>query len=74
MSAVTLLNAAKSSSSEGRAQRQTGERWVRALSLVAFAVSTWILCTLAAGTWMFAQRHWHPHDRLIEVQENAGGP
>jgi len=74
MSAVTLLNAAQSSSSEGRAQRQAGERWVRALSLVAFAVSTWILCTLVAGTWMFAQRHWHPHERLVEVQESAGGP
>lgn len=74
MSAMTLMTAAQSSSSEGRAQRQTGERWVRALSLVAFAVSTWILCTLAAGTWMFAQRHWHPHERLVEVQESAGAP
>ena len=74
MSAMTLMTAAQSSSGEGRAQRQTGERWVRALSLVAFAVSTWILCTLAAGTWMFVQRHMHPHERLIEVQESADGP
>ncbi|WP_296146275.1 FtsX-like permease family protein [uncultured Corynebacterium sp.] len=74
MSAMTLMTAAQSSSSEGRSQRQTGERWVRVLSLVAFSVSTWILCTLAAGTWMFAQRHMHPHERLVEVQESAGGP
>lgn len=74
MSTLTLLSAAQSSSSEGRSQRQTGERWVRVLSLVAFSVSTWILCTLAAGTWMFAQRHMHPHERLVEVQESAGGP
>lgn len=74
MSTLTLLSAAQSSSSEGRSQRQTGERWVRVLSLVAFSVSTWILCTLAAGTWMFAQRHMHPHERLVEVQESAGVP
>lgn len=74
MSTLTLLSAAQSSSSEGRSQRQTGERWVRVLSLVAFSVSTWILCTLAAGTWMFAERHMHPHERLVEVQESAGGP
>ena len=74
MSTLTLMSAAQSSSSEGRSQRQTGERWVRVLSLVAFSVSTWILCTLAAGTWMFAQRHMHPHERLVEVQESAGGP
>ena len=74
MSTLTLLSAAQSSSSEGRSQRQTGERWVRVLSLVAFSVSTWILCTLAAGTWMFAERHMHPHERLVEVQESAGVP
>ena len=74
MSTLTLMDAAQSSSSEGRSQRQTGERWVRALSLVAFSVSTWILCTLAAGTWMFADRHMHPHERLVEVQETAGEP
>ena len=74
MSTLTLMSAAQSSSSEGRSQRQTGERWVRVLSLVAFSVSTWILCTLAAGTWMFAQRHMHPHERLVEVQESAGVP
>ena len=74
MSTLTLMSAAQSSSSEGRSQRQTGERWVHVLSLVAFSVSTWILCTLAAGTWMFAQRHMHPHERLVEVEESAGGP
>lgn len=74
MSTLTLMSAAQSSSSEGRSQRQTGERWVHVLSLVAFSVSTWILCTLAAGTWMFADRHMHPHERLVEVQETAGEP
>ena len=74
MSAMTLMTAARSSSAEGRAQRQTGERWVRALSLVAFSVSTWILCTLAAGTWMFAQRMWHPHEAVRVIEADLGGP
>lgn len=74
MSAMTLMTAAQSSSVEGRAQRQTGERWVRALSLVAFSVSTWILCTLAAGTWMFAQRMWHPHEAVRVIEADLGGP
>lgn len=74
MSAMTLMTAAQSSSAEGRAQRQTGERWVRALSLVAFSVSTWILCTLAAGTWMFAQRMWHPHEAVRVIEADLGGP
>ena len=73
MSAMTLMTAARSSSAEGRAQRQTGERWVRALSLVAFSVSTWILCTLAAGTWMFAQRMWHPHEAVRVIDADLGG-
>ena len=73
MSAMTLMTAAQSSSAEGRAQRQTGERWVRALSLVAFSVSTWILCTLAAGTWMFAQRMWHPHEAVRVIDADLGG-
>ena len=73
MSAMTLMTAAQSSTAEGRAQRQTGERWVRALSLVAFSVSTWILCTLAAGTWMFAQRMWHPHEAVRVIDADLGG-
>lgn len=73
MSAMTLMTAAQSSSVEGRAQRQTGERWVRALSLVAFSVSTWILCTLAAGTWMFAQRMWHPHEAVRVIDADLDG-
>lgn len=73
MSAMTLMTAAQSSTAEGRAQRQTGERWVRALSLVAFSVSTWILCTLTAGTWMFAQRMWHPHEAVRVIDADLGG-
>ena len=73
MSAMTLMTAAQSSTAEGRAQRQTGERWVRALSLVAFSVSTWILCTLAAGTWMFAQRMWHPHEAVRVIDADLDG-
>ena len=67
MSAVTLMRSAVSSTSEGRSQRQIGERWVRALSLVSVTVATWMLCTLMGGTWMFAERHMHPHEALVEV-------
>ena len=67
MSAVTLMRSAVSSTSEGRSQRQIGERWVRALSLVAVTVATWMLCTLMGGTWMFVARNMHPHEALVEV-------
>lgn len=67
MSAVTLMRSAVSSTSEGRSQRQIGERWVRALSLVSVTVATWMLCTLMGGTWMFAERHMHPHEALVEA-------
>ena len=74
MSAVTLMRSAVSSTSEGRSQRRIGERWVRALSLVAVTVATWMLCTLMGGTWMFVERDMHPHEALVEVEENLGGP
>ena len=67
MSAVTLMRSAVSQTSEGRSQRQIGERWVRALSLVAVTVATWMLCTLMGGTWMFVERDMHPHEPLVEV-------
>lgn len=67
MSAVTLMRSAVSSTSEGRSQRRIGERWVRALSLVAVTVATWMLCTLMGGTWMFAARNMHPHEALVEA-------
>lgn len=67
MSAVTLMRSAVSSTSEGRSQRQIGERWVRALSLVSVTVATWMLCTLMGGTWMFVARNMHPHEALVEV-------
>ena len=67
MSAVTLMRSAVSSTSEGRSQRQIGERWVRVLSLVAVTVATWMLCTLMGGTWMFVARNMHPHEALVEV-------
>lgn len=67
MSAVTLMRSAVSSTSEGRSQRQIGERWVRALSLVSVTVATWMLCTLMGGTWMFVGRNMHPHEALVEV-------
>lgn len=67
MSAVTLMRSAVSSTSEGRSQRQVGERWVRALSLVSVTVATWMLCTLMGGTWMFIARNMHPHEALVEV-------
>lgn len=67
MSAVTLMRSAVSQTSEGRSQRQIGERWVRALSLVAVTVATWMLCTLMGGTWMFVERDMHPHEALVEV-------
>ncbi|WP_311524587.1 FtsX-like permease family protein [uncultured Corynebacterium sp.] len=74
MSAVTLMRSAVSQTSEGRSQRQIGERWVRALSLVAVTVSTWMLCTLMGGTWMFFARDLHPHEALVEIEESMGGP
>ena len=64
MSATTLMTAARSQSRDSRAQRNTGERWVGVLSLVAFTLSTWMLCTLAGGTWMFFERHRNPHAEL----------
>lgn len=74
MSAVTLMRSAVSQTSEGRSQRQIGERWVRALSLVAVTVATWMLCTLMGGTWMFLARDLHPHEALVEIEESMGGP
>ena len=74
MSAVTLMRSAVSQTSEGRSQRQIGERWVRALSLVAVTVATWMLCTLMGGTWMFLARDLHPHEALVEIAESMGGP
>ena len=67
MSAVTLMRSAVSQTNEGRSQRQIGERWVRALSLVSVTVATWMLCTLMGGTWMFVARNMHPHEALVEV-------
>ena len=67
MIAVTLMRSAVSQTNEGRSQRQIGERWVRALSLVAVTVATWMLCTLMGGTWMFVARNMHPHEALVEV-------
>ena len=67
MSAVTLMRSAVSQTSEGRSQRQIGERWMRALSLVSVTVATWMLCTLMGGTWMFVARNMHPHEALVEV-------
>ena len=74
MSAVTLMRSAVSSTSEGRSQRQIGERWVRALSLVAVTVATWMLCTLMGGTWMFVARNMHPHEALAAMEQNLGQP
>ena len=67
MSAVTLMRSAVSQTSEGRSQRQIGERWVRALSLVAVTVASWMMCTLMGGTWMFVARDRHPHEALVEA-------
>ena len=36
MGPLTLTRAAQTTSSAGRKQRATGERWVRVLSLIAF--------------------------------------
>ena len=74
MSAVTLMRSAVSQTSEGRSQRQIGERWVRALSLVAVTVATWMLCTLMGGTWMFVARNMHPHEALVAMEQNLGEP
>lgn len=74
MSSVTLMRSAVSQTSEGRSQRQIGERWVRALSLVAVTVATWMLCTLMGGTWMFVARNMHPHEALVAMEQNLGQP
>lgn len=74
MSAVTLMRSAVSQTNEGRSQRQIGERWVRALSLVAVTVATWMLCTLMGGTWMFVARNMHPHEALVAMEQNLGEP
>ena len=74
MSAMTLMTAARSQSRDSRSQRNTGERWVGILSLVAFTLSTWMLCTLAGGTWMFVERHRNPHAELIAGSEEFGTP
>ncbi|WCZ33540.1 MULTISPECIES: FtsX-like permease family protein [Corynebacterium] len=74
MIAVTLMRSAVSQTNEGRSQRQIGERWVRALSLVAVTVATWMLCTLMGGTWMFVARNMHPHEALVAMEQNLGEP
>ena len=71
---MTLARAAMSSSREGRDQRTSGERWVRVLSLAAFTVSTWMLLTLAGGTWMFVGRHRNPGEVLQAASEELHGP
>ncbi|CAM4213751.1 MULTISPECIES: FtsX-like permease family protein [Corynebacterium] len=74
MSATTLLKATKVQSKEALAQKHSGERWVRTLSVAALTVATWMLCTLAGGTWMFVERHMHPHEALIRAEQAAGFP
>lgn len=72
MSATTLMKAARSQSRDARTQRNTGERWVGALSLASFTLSTWMLCTLAGGTWMFFARHRNPHPEITAGTEGVG--
>lgn len=74
MSATTLMKAARSQSRDARAQRNSGERWVGALSLAAFTLSTWMLLTLAGGTWMFFERHRNPHAEIAAGAEEFGTP
>lgn len=72
MSALTLMTATRSQTASSRTQRATGERWVGRLSVAAFTLSTWMLCTLAGGTWMLYQRHLNPHDTLTDAADGPG--
>ncbi|WP_296104047.1 FtsX-like permease family protein [uncultured Corynebacterium sp.] len=38
----------------------TGNKWLSALAVFAFTVSTWMAMTVAGGTWMFHERYRHP--------------
>ena len=72
MGPLTLSRAAQTTSSAGRKQRATGERWVRVLALLAFTVSSWMLLTLAGGTWMFVQRVGQPSAAMRAAEAEAG--
>ena len=72
MGPLTLTRAAQTTSSAGRKQRATGERWVRVLSLIAFTISTWMLLTLAGGTRMFVQRVGEPSAALRAAEAELG--
>lgn len=73
MGPLTLSRAAQTTSSAGRKQRATGERWVRVLALLAFTVSSWMLLTLAGGTWMFVQRVGQPSAAMRAAEAEPGG-
>lgn len=39
---------------------RTGNKWLSALAVFAFTVSTWMAMTVAGGTWMFYERYRRP--------------
>ncbi|MDO4915932.1 FtsX-like permease family protein [Corynebacterium sp.] len=56
----------------------TGNKWLSALAVFAFTVSTWMAMTLAGGTWMFYERYRHPsaaslHEMSDELRQTYVG-
>lgn len=52
----------------------TGNKWLSALAVFAFTVSTWMAMTVAGGTWMFYERYRQPtvaslHDMSGELRQ-----
>ncbi|MBY0790712.1 FtsX-like permease family protein [Corynebacterium pseudokroppenstedtii] len=56
----------------------TGNKWLSALAVFAFTVSTWMALTVAGGTWMFYERYRHPsvaslHEMSDELRQTYVG-
>ncbi|MGV0332548.1 FtsX-like permease family protein [Corynebacterium kroppenstedtii] len=55
-----------------------GNKWLSALAVFAFTVSTWMALTVAGGTWMFYERYRHPsvaslHEMSDELRQTYVG-
>ena len=55
-----------------------GNKWLTALAVFAFTVSTWMALTVAGGTWMFYERYRHPsvaslHEMSDELRQTYVG-
>lgn len=49
----------------------TGNKWLSALAVSAFTVSTWMAMTVAGGTWMFYERYRHPSAASLRAMSDG---